>query len=118
MPAWMPCESCCPAIQPYIRSPQRPGRSPVFIEGKEAQRAPSDQEQKNLENLKISATKSCTGDIKEMKEKIGTEICPEIRLTKGSSSLLRLEGGNFYEEKISICSYGTGYGWQPNDLYI
>ena len=74
MPAWMPCESCCPAIQPYIRSPQRPGRSPVFIEGKEAQRAPSDQEQKNLENLKISATKSCTGDIKEMKRKLASAL--------------------------------------------
>lgn len=107
MPAWMPCESCCPEIQPYIRSSQRPGHSPVFTEGKEAQRAPSDQEQKNWENLKISATKSCTGDIKEMKEKIGAEICPEIRLTKGSSSLLRLEGVIFMKSLMALAMAGS-----------
>ena len=103
MPAWMPCESCCPAIQPYIRSPQRPGRSPVFTEGKEAQRAPSDQEQKNWENLKISATKPYPGNIKKMKDKIDAEICPGIGSTKGCCPLPLLWKGEPHEtdEKIT-----------------
>lgn len=67
----------CPSL--YIKFSQFPF-TPLFLwwDGKHKESLRPGSKNKIGKSLKISATKSCVGDIKKIKEKIRTEIYPKI----------------------------------------